>query len=172
MSITVSASPNESGAYVSLSVKRTYGANCPVKTFAEGCVVSLREANYYDDSDFYATYFNAETGKFEEVCYASTRGWTYHCGAFVDATPEVMAKWEAKCAEEAKAYRERVAEREAATVRTGKTVKVVAGRKVPVGSVWQVLYVCASKFGGFSAKLGNAAAETVWTNVSNLEVVR
>lgn len=165
MSITVSASPKELGAYSLLDGSK----NLVVKTFAEGCVVSLREANYYDDSDFYAMYYNVETGKFEEVCYATTRFYTYHLGAFIDATPEVAAKWEAKCAADEAAYKAHKAAVEAATVRAGKTVKVVRGRKVPVGTVWNVLYVCASKFGGFSAKLGSGA-ETVWTNVNNLEV--
>lgn len=59
-----------------------------VVTFATGRVLYLREANYSDDSDFYATYMTNE-GEFVEVCYGTTRGWSYANGAIVDATPEV-----------------------------------------------------------------------------------
>lgn len=68
-----------------------HGAETPdevIVTFATGRVLSLREENYRDDSDFYATYMTNE-GEFVEVCYATTRGWSYANGAIVDATPEV-----------------------------------------------------------------------------------
>ena len=63
-------------------------------TFAKGKVVSLREANGYHDSDFYATFLN-DNGEFVDYCYASTRGWTYANGATIDATPETMEAYAA-----------------------------------------------------------------------------
>jgi hypothetical protein len=57
-----------------------------------GCVLALGEHNYYDDSDFYALVWDEEKGNVHEVQYATTRGWTYHNTAKVDATPEVIEK--------------------------------------------------------------------------------
>ncbi len=55
-----------------------------------GLVLSEREANYYDDSDFYATVWNLEKGEPQEVIWGTTRGAMgpshgYNC--VVDATP-------------------------------------------------------------------------------------
>lgn len=58
----------------------------------KGAVVYLRERNGYDDSDFLALVWDEAQQKAYEVCYASTRGWTYPCHAEVDASPEVKAK--------------------------------------------------------------------------------
>lgn len=51
----------------------------------EGAVLSRREHNGYDDSDFYATVYDAEADEVRSVMYATTRGWTYHNSATVDA---------------------------------------------------------------------------------------
>lgn len=61
----------------------------------EGCVLSTGEHNWYDDSDFYAMVWDEATESVKKVTYATTRGWTYHNGAKVDASPEVRAKAEA-----------------------------------------------------------------------------
>lgn len=61
-----------------------------------GLCISEREANYYDDSDFYMTVWNPETGSAEEIMFATTRGWSYPAmGSSVDAGPEVIAAYEA-----------------------------------------------------------------------------
>jgi hypothetical protein len=62
------------------------------------------ESNGRDDSDFYMMLWNPETKKPEPYQFASTRGWTYPAmGSRPDATPEVIAEWEAykKAAQEA-----------------------------------------------------------------------
>lgn len=72
----------------------------PVVSF-EGAVLDTYEVNGYDDSDFFAVIWDGEKVTTKE--YASTRGWTYHNGASVDATDEVVAaatewyraRWEA-----------------------------------------------------------------------------
>lgn len=57
-----------------------------------GLCLSEREANFYDDSDFYMRVWDVETQSIKEICFASTRGWTYPClGSYVDATPEIVA---------------------------------------------------------------------------------
>lgn len=58
-----------------------------VETY-RGRVVNLREMNAYDDSDFYAT-VQGNDGKFFEVMYATTRGWTYANDAVIDASESV-----------------------------------------------------------------------------------
>lgn len=61
-----------------------------------------RERNMHDDSDFYMTVWEGgENGFAREIQFATTRGWSYPCyGSSVDATPEVMAWYEAWRAEQ------------------------------------------------------------------------
>ena len=68
-------------------------------TSYEGRVLKTGERNYYDDSDFYALVWDDETQSVKYVEYATTRGWTYHNGASVDASEDVVAKavaWQTK----------------------------------------------------------------------------
>lgn len=60
----------------------------------EGATLSLREANGYNDSDFYALVWNAEKGAPEEINYDTTR-FAGGGSAFVDATDEVKAAYAA-----------------------------------------------------------------------------
>lgn len=59
------------------------------RTTFEGAVLDTYERNGHDDSDFYAVVWDGE--KVTTVEYASTRGWTYHNGASIDATADVKA---------------------------------------------------------------------------------
>ncbi len=90
------------------------GAFCPVSwrrekvcvyDYAHGMVVAEREMNGYDDSDFYATYWNGE--KFVEEMVGTTRCWSYPCGSEVDAGPELMEKYRQHLARCARVYRVR-----------------------------------------------------------------
>lgn len=90
-----------------------------------GHVLSEYERNGYDDSDFYATYWDAEKGEPVTVQFATTRGWTYPLLATrVDATPEVRAAYDAWRAVKLEEQRVAAAAKEAATPRIGKTVEV------------------------------------------------
>lgn len=60
-----------------------------------GMIVTERERNMHDDSDFFATWYDAETDTFGEFCYGSTRGWTYANGSVIDASDELRAAWDA-----------------------------------------------------------------------------
>lgn len=65
-------------------------------TTHHGLCLSDYERNGYHDSDWYMIVWNPEKGCTEEIEFASTRGWTYPCyGSSADATPEVIAAWEA-----------------------------------------------------------------------------
>lgn len=62
----------------------------------EGLCIRDYERNGYDDSDFHMIVWNEETQAPEDICFASTRGWSYPCyGSWVDATDEVKAKYAA-----------------------------------------------------------------------------
>lgn len=59
-----------------------------------GLCLFEREQNGYHDSDFFMTIWNEETQSPFEICFATTRGWTYPCYASrPDATPEILEKY-------------------------------------------------------------------------------
>lgn len=111
-----------------------------------GCVLKLGEHNHYHDSDFFATVWDDAKGGPRDVEYASTRGWSYANNAAVDATDEVQAKyaaWQHERAVERQAARDAA---DAATPHEGKTVTVVKGRKIPKGTVAQVVWFGEDKY--------------------------
>lgn len=66
------------------------GATCQDSQVSyAGAVLAVWERNEWDDSDFLATVWDAQESRVRDVVYGSTRSWTYHNGATVDATPEV-----------------------------------------------------------------------------------
>lgn len=150
-----------------------------------GAVLSLREMNGYDDSDFYASVWDEAEGRVKEVEYASTRGWTYLNGASIDATPEVRAKaaaWYA--ARRLEALKAEAAEK-ARTPAVGKLAKVVRGRKVAKGTEGTIIWVGEGKYygpipryrsaawstkGALRVGLKDAAGTVHWTAASNVEV--
>lgn len=143
------------------------------KTFV-GCVVAGREANGYDDSDFYCTVWDADKNCFREIMFATTRGWSYPCyGTSVDATAEVRARYEEHLKAEALAYRERKAELDKKRVKVGRRVKVVGGRKVALGSEWWVVSIEADRFNRYAERVGLRSDEgaRAWTAASNLMVI-
>lgn len=106
-----------------------------------GRVVHLREMNGYDDSDFYATVLG-DDGKYTEVCYASTRGWSYWNGATIDGDVAAYEAHRQAVAVKSAAYRR---EREAAAVAKipakGARVVVTSTRsKVPHGTEGEVFW--------------------------------
>jgi hypothetical protein len=125
MAITVLCSASDPAAVLSESWTKDAGFPVYLKTFAKGCVVNLREYNGYDDSDFFASYWDAESESFKEVCYASTRGWTYPAGASIDAPPEIIEKYRAYNEGIAKAHYAACKAIEDAKPKAGKSVKVV-----------------------------------------------
>jgi hypothetical protein len=72
-------------------IESPYQCQDSVKTY-EGAVLQTWENNGYSDSDFIAAVWDEDSQTVKTVMYATTRGWTYHNGAKVDATPEVLAK--------------------------------------------------------------------------------
>lgn len=62
--------------------------------FAIGRVVTKREENMHDDSDFFASYVTLD-GEVKEHCYSSTRFWTYNNSATIDATEQHRTTYDA-----------------------------------------------------------------------------
>lgn len=117
------------------------------RTF-DGCVLQLRERNGYDDSDFEALVWDDAQGCARWIMYATTRGWSYPNNAVVDATDEVLAKYNAwndaiRSAREAKAKR-----LDDADATKGKEVVVVKGKKY-LGKTGTVIWRGANKFGTY-----------------------
>ena len=74
----------------------------------KGLVLYVGERNYYHDSDFYALVWNEEKQDVDTVEWGSTRGWTYPNNAVVDATEDVVKKYDALKARLEKERRERI----------------------------------------------------------------
>ena len=108
-----------------------------------GLCIRDREINGYDDSDFYMLVWDPIAKKAEEICFATTRGWTYPAyGSSADATPEVLAEYEAwkkQQARNSKAHHIRYwrKQRREIAAKTGLTVfqvtellQVITGNKI------------------------------------------
>jgi hypothetical protein len=116
------------------TVITTCGPNCqpanggpcsdPIVTHV-GATLATYEQNGYDDSDFYAIV--VDDGKLRHVMYATTRGWTYHNGAIVDATPDTLADAEYILRGELFDHYLRRAATEAMQPTMGKTVRMANG---------------------------------------------
>lgn len=141
----------------------------------EGMVLRLGEHNWYDDSDFYALVWDEATQSVKKVEYATTRGWTYHNGAKVDASDEIRAKavaWEAKRlftlyaeqlqADKLKALKE---------LETGVEVKSLTTRGKNKGVVGYVQRVMKSSYGpGYVAGVQVEGEDKLrWIDTERLE---
>jgi hypothetical protein len=166
-----------------------WGGECPnlwLYDTHHGFCIRDYERNGYDDSDWYMVVWNPEKNEPETIEFASTRGWSYPCyGSKADATPEVLAKYQAWEAEQERQRNERKAAAEAARPARGKTLKVVRGRKVPIGTEGICIWTGSTHFGGIITRRGqrlggrsservgikDAAGEVHWTAAANVEVV-
>lgn len=118
-------------------------------TTHHGLCISEREMNGRDDSDFYMLVWDPEAQAPHEICFATTRGWSYPCyGSRADASAEVLAEYEAWCARHKNAVREaheRQAVRELAVAadrpHKGAQVIVKRGRKIEPGTAGKVIHV-------------------------------
>jgi len=106
----------------------------------EGAVLTTRERNYYDDSDFYAVVWNEDKQQVEIDNYATTR---MYCTrqAFADATEDVIKKasrWIHR-----NFFKNFITshENKAKTPSYKKQVKVIRGRKIPKGTIGYVVEI-------------------------------
>lgn len=152
-----------------------------VKESFHGCVISKREMNGCDDSDFYALVWDDAKNAPEEIQYATTRCWTYANCATVDATPEVLAKYAAYRLSKAIECARQDAIDDCAQPMAGKVCTVVKGRKLKKGTRVVIRRVEApTKWNAWSPEViqcyvADAAdpknfSKWVHTNIENLEV--
>lgn len=124
----------------------------------KGLVHSTYERNGYDDSDFYARVWNREKQAFDEVMYATTRGWTYLNSATPDITdPEILAEIEAANAKALEDRRARQARRDRLTPRVNNMVRVTKsktrGKNVaPVGSEGRIFWVGTDRYSTYNSR--------------------
>jgi len=146
-----------------------------------GLCIQDREANGYNDSDWYMTVWNEEKGAPEEICFASTRGWSYPCyGSKPDATPEVVAKYNAwRAAREKQARINRDIE-QAGLPKWGREVRIIKGRKYAHGLTGDVFWTSdpvRSRYNPFSMpkaeRIGVRLVDgsRIFIAASNLEVI-
>lgn len=132
------------GPACTLEIKNS-GRRCgdPQQSHA-GMVLETYQHNGYDDSDFFAVVWDGERVSARE--YASTRSWTYHNGASVDATSQVQAAaldW----------YRHRLvphlietAQARATAPRVGRQVRSLTQRGKNVGIVGEVRWIGPDRY--------------------------
>lgn len=114
-----------------------------------GLCLRDREMNGYDDSDFYMTVWDEEKGEPREICFASTRGWTYPSyGSSVDATDAVRAKYDAWIAARNEASRKADRKAKALVLRTTRKIirKTVGGGDAYVRAIRLRRHLGAEKF--------------------------
>lgn len=121
------------------------GCGDPQLTYV-GAVLSTYERNGYDDSDFYAIVWDDETQSLRHVMYATTRGWTYHNGAKVDATPEALERATEALAETLGRVMLGQARKDATEPLKGRTVRSLMTRGKSVGLVGEVKWYGPDKY--------------------------
>jgi hypothetical protein len=136
-----------------------------------GKVLSQREMNGYDDSDFYATVWDDEKDAPREIVYASTRGWTYSCGCTIDATDEVFAKydaWVVALKDEWTIYRGEIDKR---IPQRGKTARSTTVRGKAKGFKGLITLVTDSKFSrGKVIRLTNLDGISTYVEADKCEI--
>jgi len=103
------------------------GGKTKVAISYEGAVLSTREINGYNDSDFYAMVWDEKEQEVKRIDYATTRGWTYDNNARVDATPEVIEKAQRRMVERFKEDFKRKFKRDSKKLQIGKEVTTPDG---------------------------------------------
>jgi hypothetical protein len=141
-----------------------------MQTSHVGVVLSEGEHNFHDDSNFYAVVWNSDKGCTEQVQFATTRGWTYPNHCKVDATPEVIAAWQAWSEVKRQEYLKRDREEQARKVSKGKMVVVARGRKVPKGTTGIVFWYGAGQWGD-RVGVKDSRGTVHWTAAVNCDVI-
>lgn len=147
-----------------------FGSNAPEYV---GAVLALREANYYDDSDFYAYVWDGE--RIAEVCYNTTRA-GMDGRATVDATDAVKDAANGYIVRECRRIlRIDDAERAKDAVVVGREVTINRGRKYPKGTtgivkrVWERRSAYGTWHQGYRLLLATPTGD-IWVDADNVDV--
>lgn len=136
----------------------------------EGKVLTTRERNYHDDSDFYAVVWDEVEGRLTTYEYATTR-FAGSGSAGEDATPEVLAKASEWLREWALSRWREANEAQSLRVKPDREVEVFRGRKVPIGTCGIVEWIGEGRYGRDRARIVTANGATHWVDACNLRVI-
>ena len=158
-----------------------------ITTTYQGAVLDVWERNGYNDSDFYAIVWDDDEGRVRQVEWATTRGWTYHNSAAIDATDDVLAKAEAWLADTIERLLTSAHITDAADPTVGKRVRSTTTRGKNVGVEGWVMRRMANPFktyyrNGYSSPdsiynqrvaidPGPPADKLVWMDADRVEVI-
>jgi hypothetical protein len=136
----------------------------------EGATFGTYERNGYNDSDFYAVVWTGEA--ITAIEYATTRGWTYANGASPDATDDVKAAAAAWLYQRDVKSWNVAAAHDALMPEKGRRAEVFKGRKVPVGTTGEIIWVGDDRYrrGAYRVGIKDAAGEVHWTAMDNVRV--
>lgn len=136
-----------------------------------GKVIREYERNGYDDSDFYAVVWDEEKQEPRHVMFATTRAWTYACGCIIDATPDVIEKYNDWCKRHDAAWAA-YHKMEAKYIPTkGKTIRSTTRRGKAKGKQGLVTWVGGSLYGGMSARFVTDSGEAVFVSTDSIEIL-
>lgn len=133
-----------------------------------------RERNGYHDSDFYAIYWDEEDGRVKSVEYGTTR-FPSPTWCEVDATPDVIEKAVRYTLERALIliYGSFKIDQETLKIgHRGHKVRVIAGRKVPLGTEGYVVAVKPNPYDKWNpAVVLQGETNMHYTYANNVEIV-
>lgn len=136
-----------------------------------GQVIREYERNGYDDSDFYAVVWDEEKQEPRHVMWGTTRAWTYACGCVVDATPEVLEKYNAWCKRRDAAWAAYHKLEAKYIPAKGKIIRSTTRRGKAKGKQGMVTWVGSSLYGGMSARFVTDSGEAVFVSTDSLEIL-
>jgi len=156
-----------------MAIYHNTSPNEPATETYTGKVVGTYGRGTYHDDYYYAIVYELDgegTPVFDEVMYDSTAfgsgGW-----ATVDA-PEWVIEYRSELLRKKKQEKEELEYR--TDIQTGKQVKVVSGRKIPIGTIGEVFWMGAARYGTqvvTNVGIQLLSGERVFTSKINLEVV-
>lgn len=140
-----------------------------------GTVIATWEVNGYDDSDFVARCWDTTKGAPVDITYGTTRGWTYAAYAKVDATPEVIAAYEAWSQEKTIRMREAEELRRAMAITPDKTVAITVkrGKNAALnGKTGTIFWVGTDRFSSGKLRVGvKVGDQSVFLSSDNVSVL-
>lgn len=137
----------------------------------QGATIREYERNGYDDSDFYAVVWDEEMQAPRHIQFATTRAWTYPCGCVIDATPEVLEKYDAWCKRNNALWDAYHALEAKYIPAKGKTVRSTTRRGKAKGKQGLVTWVGSSYYGGMSARFVTDSGEAVFVSTDSIEIL-
>jgi hypothetical protein len=142
------------------------------KTYTDMCLsMSTQYNSSMDVTSYYVKVYNEGTDTFESIyvdCdFPSDEPRTTYT---IDATPDVIAKWEARRAAQVKHEHDMQELAAIMTPEVGKQLEVIKGRKVPKGTMGVCFWIGNSAYGE-RVGIKDANNTVHWTAISNVQVI-